>query len=394
MMRFRMGISSNLLYSLSAICMASGAIGASMLAPFYMDAKGFPLAVVGMPLLVNGVGALCSDVVSGTLASYFRSSFLLLASVVIAVVTALLGYAFEDSLTVFLVAFTILGLTEAMFSLAIRRIVFVQSSPEEQGKAQGQVAAALGLGFALGPTMGGFVGEWWGLDKLFLLVAIPQGIGLVFILLARGHRTEKPVERSPLPLWRVGTGLMSHPGFLGAWLAIFQSFFCLIGVTRIAFPFLAVRRGLTLDIIGTMVSISRLTDTAGRLSGGWLCDRIGTRRVILLGVFVTVPAFVLQIFGHGYITLLLPLCLMTAGFGLSNVGSTTLALQVADDSSKGVALGLIRGGSSTGRMFGPLLAGILVADLGFHWGFVSLGVLSFVIGGGVAGLFRRQRTAA
>jgi len=86
-----------------------------------------------------------------------------------------------------------------------------------------------------------------------------------------------------------------------------------------------------------------------------------------------------------------PLCLMTAGFGLSNVGSTTLALQVADDSSKGVALGLIRGGTSFGRMIGPLLAGILVADLGFHWGFVALGVISFAIGGGVAGLFRRQR---
>ena len=201
------------------------------------------------------------------------------------------------------------------------------------------------------------------------------------------------MERGSLPLWRVGKGLLAQRSFLGACLAIFQSFLCLIGVTRIAFPFLAVRRGLTLDIIGTMVSISRLADTAGRLSGGWLCDRVGTRTVILLGVFVTVPAFVLQVFGQGYIALLLPLCLMTAGFGLSNVGSTTLALQLADDSSKGVALGLIRGGTSIGRMFGPLVAGFLVADLGFHWGFVALGLISFVIGGGVAGLFRRQREA-
>ncbi len=383
--------SSNLLYALASICMASGAIGSAMLAPFYMHAKGFPVAVVGMPLVVNGVGALCSDVLSGTLASYFRSSFLLLGSVVVAVVTSLAGYAFQDSLAVFLAAFAIIGLTEAMFSLAIRRIVFVQSTPDQQGRAQGQVAAALGLGFALGPTMGGFVGEWWGLDKLFLVVAAPQSLGLVFLLLARGHRTEKPVERSDMPLWRVGKGLLAQPAFLGACLAIFQSFLCLIGVTRIAFPFLAARRGLTLDIIGTMVSISRLADTAGRLTGGWLCDRAGARTVILLGVFVSVPAFGLQVFGQSYIALVLPLCLMTAGFGLSNVGSTTLALQLAGDSSKGVALGLIRGGTSIGRMIGPLLAGLLVADLGFHWGFVALGVISFAIGGGVAGLFRRQR---
>lgn len=387
-------MSSNLLYSLAAVCMASGAIGSALLAPFYMDAKGFSVSLVGVPLVLNGVGALCSDVVSGALASYFRSSFLLLASMLVAVAASLLGFAFQESLTVFLAAFAVLGLTEAMFSLAIRRIVFVQSTPEQQGKAQGQVAAALGLGFALGPTLGGLVGEWWGVDKLFLVVAVPQTVGLTLLLMARGHRTEKPVERSATPLWRVGRGLLARAGFLGAALAIFQSFLCLIGVTRIAFPFLAVRRGLTLDVIGAMVSLSRLTDTAGRLVGGRLCDRMGSRRVILTGVFLTVPAFVLQVLGRGYFALLLPLCLMTAGFGLSNVGSTTLALQLADDSSKGVALGLIRAATSFGRMFGPLLAGVLVADLGFHWGFVALALVSLAIGGSVSALFRRERTAA
>jgi len=360
--------------------MAAGAIGSAILAPFFMREKGFSIALAGIPLVVNGVGALCSDVISGTLASYFKSSFLLLAAVSIAIVTSLLGYLFQDSLTVFLVAFSVLGLTEAMFSLAIRRIVFVQSTANQQGRAQGQVAAALGLGFALGPTMGGFVGEWWGPDKLFLVYAVPQSIGLVFILLARGHRVERTVERGNLPLWQVGKTLLSRGTFLAACLAMFQSFLFLIGVTRIGFPFLAVRRGLALDIIGPIVSASRLTDTLGRLSGGWLCDRIGSRRVILLGVFLTVPAFVLQILGTGVAALLLPLCFMTAGFGLSNVGSTTFALQAADDSSKGVALGLVRAATSIGRMSGPLLTGFLVQSFGFGWGFVSMALVSLIIG--------------
>lgn len=373
-------MASRHLYSLAAICMAAGAIGSAILAPFFMREKGFSIALAGIPLVVNGVGALCSDVISGTLASYFKSSFLLLAAVSIAIVTSLLGYLFQDSLTVFLVAFSVLGLTEAMFSLAIRRIVFVQSTANQQGRAQGQVAAALGLGFALGPTMGGFVGEWWGPDKLFLVYAVPQSIGLVFILLARGHRVERTVERGNLPLWQVGKTLLSRGTFLAACLAMFQSFLFLIGVTRIGFPFLAVRRGLALDVIGPIVSASRLTDTLGRLSGGWLCDRIGSRRVILLGVFLTVPAFVLQILGTGVAALLLPLCFMTAGFGLSNVGSTTFALQAADDSSKGVALGLVRAATSIGRMSGPLLTGFLVESFGFGWGFVSMALVSLAIG--------------
>ena len=103
---------------------AAGAIGSAILAPFFMREKGFSIALVGVPLVVNGIGALSSDLISGTLASYFRSSFLLLEATAIAIVTSLLGYVFQDSLSVFLVAFAILGLTEAMFSLAIRRIVF------------------------------------------------------------------------------------------------------------------------------------------------------------------------------------------------------------------------------------------------------------------------------
>lgn len=373
-------IPSRHLYSLAAVCMAAGAIGAAILAPFFMRDKGFSITLAGVPLVVNGIGALCSDIISGTLASYFRSSFLLLTAVSIAIVTSLVGYIFQHSMAVFLLAFSILGLTEAMFSLAIRRIVFVQSSEDQQGRAQGQVAAALGIGFALGPTFGGFVGEWWGPDKLFLVYAVPQCIGLLFILAAHGHRVEKPVERGSMPLWRIGKQLLNNGAFLGACLAMFQSFLFLIGVTRIGFPFLAVRRGLALDVIGPMVSASRLTDTVGRLSGGWLCDRIGARRVILLGVFLTVPAFGLQVMGESIAALLIPLCIMTAGFGLSNVGATTFALQSADDHSKGVALGLIRAATSFGRMFGPFLSGFLVGNFGFQWGFTQMALVSLLIG--------------
>lgn len=368
--------------------MAAGAIGSAILAPFFMREKGFSITLVGIPLVVNGVGALCSDLISGTLSSYFRSSFLLLAAVSIAIVTSVVGYVLQDSLIVFLVAFAILGLTEAMFSLAIRRIVFAQSSADQQGKAQGEVAAALGIGFALGPTFGGLVGDWWGPDKLFLVYAVPQSIGLVLILLARGHRDEKAVERSSIPLWRVGKDLLKQGAFLGACLAMFQSFFFLIGVTRIGFPFLAVRRGFALDVIGPIISASRLTDTVGRLGGGWLCDRVGSRRVILLGVFLTVPAFLLQVVGQEVVALILPLCVMTAGFGLSNVGATTFALQAADDSSKGVALGLIRAATSVGRMFGPLVAGFLVGNFGFQWGFAQMALISLLIGLAVWALFR------
>ncbi len=113
----------------------------------------------------------------------------------------------------------------------------------------------------------------------------------------------------------------------------------LVGVTRIAFPFLAVnQRGYALDWVGTVVAISRLTDTFGRYTGGWLCDRITAPRVILLGVAIGIPMFLIQPYGSGVLSLVIPLTIMTMGFGYSNVGATTFALQSAGPESQSAEL--------------------------------------------------------
>jgi predicted MFS family arabinose efflux permease len=367
-------------YVAAAVCQTAGSSGAAMLAPFFMKEHGYSIAMVGIPLVANGVGRVCSDLLSGLMASYFSSGALLIAAIVIGFSTSIVGYLFRDVMAVFLAAWTIFGITEAMFALSLRKIGFDQSPPERQGQVQGQMASALGIGFTLGPLLGGFVGRWLGPDALLLLYAAPGVFGFILILLGGAHRYRKTTRDSATPLWREGINLLRKPHFLASCLAICQSFFFLVGVTRVAFPFLAVnQRGIGLDIVGTMVSISRLTDTLGRFSGGWLCDRIRSTRVILLGVAIGVPMFVLQVYGVGFVTLLLPLAAMTMGFGFTNVSSTTFALQSASSAAKGLSLGLTRASTSVGQMLGPLLCGALIETLGYESGFQAMAVISCVV---------------
>jgi MFS family permease len=174
--------------------------------------------------------------------------------------------------------------------------------------------------------------------------------------------------------------LLRKPAFLASCLAVCQSFFFLVGVTRVAFPFLAVNeRGIGLEVVGTMVSISRLTDTAGRFTGGLLADRIQASRVILVGVALGIPMFIWLTYGTGFLTLLIPLMIMTLGFGFSNVGSTTFALQAAPTAAKGLSLGLSRASTSVGQMFGPLLCGVLIENLGYQNGFQAMALISAVV---------------
>lgn len=348
-----------------------------MLAPFFMKAHGYSIALAGIPLVVNGIGRVCSDLFSGVMASYFSSGTLLISAVVTGLVTSVIGLFFRDVMPVFLTVWTLFGLTEAMFALSLRKIGFDQSSPERQGQVQGQMASALGIGFALGPLLGGFVGKWLGADALFLLYALPQSFGLILILIGGAHRQRKIAAESSTTLWRKGMHLLAKPPFLASCLAVCQSFFFLVGVSRIAFPFLAVNhRGLGLDVVGTMVSISRLADTLGRFSGGWLCDRVMTSRVILFGVALGIPMFIFQVYGMSIATMLIPLAVMNMGFGFTNVGSTTFALQSASRESKGFALGLSRASSSIGQTLGPLLCGALIETMGYEQGFQAMALIS------------------
>jgi MFS family permease len=281
---------------------------------------------------------------------------------------------------VVLTIFTIYGLTEAMFAPSLRKIGFDQSAPERQGRTQGLMASALGIGFTLGPLLGGFVGKWLGADGLFLLYAVPEVLGLIFVLLGGAHRYRKTVSETSTTLWQEGLKLLRKPPFLASCLAIAQSFFFLVGVTRVAFPFLAVNhRGIGLEVVGIMVSISRLTDTFGRFGGGLLADKIKSYRVILLGVALGIPMFLLQVYGSGFVTLLIPLAVMTMGFGFTNVGSTTFALQAASSTAKGLSLGLSRASTSLGQMLGPLSCGVLIETMGYERGFQAMAAVSLAV---------------
>lgn len=368
------------LYVTAAVCQTAGSSGAAMLAPFFMKEHGYSVALAGLPLVANGIGRVFSDLFSGVMATYFSSGMLLIAAVSLGFLMSVVGYLFLDTMFVFLLVFAAYGLTEAMFALSLRKIGFDQSAPEQQGRVQGLMASALGVGFTIGPLLGGFVGKWFGFNALFFLYAIPEVLGLVLVLLGGAHRYRKSDRDSSTTLWSAGIGLLKRPPFLASCLAIAQSFFFLVGVTRVAFPFLAVnRREMGLDVVGTMVSISRLTDTFGRYSGGLLADRIDARRVILLGVAVGIPMLVLQVYGETYLTLLLPLALMTLGFGWTNVGATTFALQSAPLSAKGLGLGLSRASTSLGQMLGPLACGVLIEKLGYERGFQMMALGSLLV---------------
>jgi len=76
---------------------------------------------------------------------------------------------------------------------------------------------------------------------------------------------------------------------------------------------------------------------------------------------------------------LIPLAVMTMGFGFTNVGATTFALQSASSASKELSLGISRASTSVGQTIGPLLCGVLIEKLGYEFGFQAMALFSLVV---------------
>ena len=87
----------------------------------------------------------------------------------------------------------------------------------------------------------------------------------------------------------------------------------------------------------------------------------------------------LQPLGAGFVGLLLPLAFTTMGFGFTNVGATTFALQSAGAGAKELALGFSRASTSAGQAIGPLICGALIEQMGYEGGFYAMAAGSAVV---------------
>ena len=154
------------------------------------------------------------------------------------------------------------------------------------------------------------------------------------------------------------------------------------------FTFGVFLRAVTADLhIGraTFASAMLATNWIGAASGpviGWLLDRYGARRVLLLGVIL----FAIATAAQSYITSsLLVLYLLFALKNLTSAGQSPVpyAFAVAKwfDRRRGLALGVALAGVGLGTSVVPPITAYLIAHHGWRMAYVGLGLLVLVLGG-------------
>lgn len=246
------------------------------------------------------------------------------------------------------------------------------STERDRAKALGTVGAAIGIGFMLGPAIGGVLAGEDLATASFLRPALASmalsvlAIVLVAWRLPESHTAEHRAQaahgaprRAPLQL------LAQIPALryvtLAALLvaiaqAIFESIFALWALARFGYG------PRTVGLL--MLALSLVPVIMQGVLVRMLVPRFGEYRVAYAGIGAFAVGMLIAALSPGIGVAVVGLAICGAGSGAFLPSGSTLASKQASGNNRGSVLGTYQASSSLGRVIGPFISGAVFARFG------------------------------
>ncbi len=350
----------------------------------FIDLIGFGIVIPILPLYAEAYGP--SPVMFGLLMASFSLMQFFFAPIlgrlsdrfgrrpvlVLSLIGSAAGYVlfgFAGSFAMLLVSRIIDGISGGNISTA-QAVIADITGPEDRAKGMGLIGAAFGLGFILGPAVGGLlvaVRPW--LPGVAAAVASLVAMVLVLLLLPETLDPEarSNARRTPLNL-RALTKSLSHP-FVGLCLVIiFLVIFAFANFETTFAQFLDLRFALSKR------SISFLFVYAGVLAAiiqgglvGRLAKRFGEARLVAVGSFLSFLALGFLPYMKSLPAVLGVLAVLALGQGITTPSLSSLVSKLVDKDEVGGVMGVYQSLSSLGRIIGPFWGEVVYGALGFAW---------------------------
>lgn len=266
--------------------------------------------------------------------------------------------AFAPSLGWLFVGRTIAGITAANITTASAYIVDV-SPPEKRAQNFGIIGAAFGVGFVIGPAIGGLLGSY-GLQLPFLVVA---GITLLNWLYGYFVLPEslKPEHRRTFSWARANpigslSGLVRYPLVLALASTIFLAALAQSALHSIWVLYTGYRYTWGPSEVGISLAVVGLA--SGIVQGGLIrkiVPFLGERRALLTGLVINAFSFVLYgLAPFGW--MFYPIALFGAFSGIAQPSAQSMITQTVRDDEQGAIQGSLSSLNALSAVIGPLLA--------------------------------------
>ena len=353
---------------------------------------------------VLGTYSLCQLLAAplwGRLSDRFGRRPILLSSMSGAFVSYLI-LAFAHSLATLFVARALAGFMAGNLSAAMAYASDI-SAPRERARTMGMVGASIGIGFMLGPAIGGtLAGDRLGAANFLrpaLLSACMSLVAMLLVLfmLPESHGPEQRARPSGMARERGWQLLRKLPSL--RWLALatllvtfsqstLESIFAIWAMDRYRVGPMTV--GLTLFVLA-IVAVGVQGGLVRRLA-----PRFGEQRLAIAGVLAYVAGLAIVAIGGALGLVIVGLVFCGLGSGLFSPSGAALASHQAGSHNRGAVMGVYQSGTSTARVIAPFVAGPVYMRFGpgapYVLGcLVTLQALWCVLG---AGRLRAQESGA
>ncbi|HSP80960.1 MAG TPA: MFS transporter [Myxococcaceae bacterium] len=359
--------------------------------------------------------------VLGRLSDRYGRRPVLLGSLVGSLVGYLL-FAFAGTLPLLFLARIIDGISGGNVSTAQAYVADV-TTPQTRARGMGLVGAGFGIGFILGPALGGFLGAWGGNLAIGLfaagLSALNLGLAWVWLPESRRPGEGRGAEVQVRTAREVGTALnLPVVGRCLLLVLLFTTAFSQMEGTFSVYLLSRFLSGGPVALEGGLFVLSARADEAvlseASLRAGWLFAVVGVlsaaiqgglvrklaglwprrrppeeprpgreARLVATGFFVTALGLGALPFAPSYGWLFPVMGLLAVGSALVNPSLSALVSLHAPSERLGGALGAYQSFGALGRILGPAVGGLLFAGFGPEAPYGS-GALLMGVGGALA----------
>lgn len=250
---------------------------------------------------------------------------------------------------------------------------------ERRGAAMGTYTACTQAGALLGPVLGGWLVYAAGFPGTFVTAGVFGCVGvMLFALLHLNPPPPRVKEKGLKPvlddMWQ-GFRIVAHNTRVLITSATDGAKMIANGALMAFLPIYALSIGLNAGEAGLLFGVQGVISFLSKPVMGRVSDRVGRKPLIMVGLLICAATFLLI----PHVSSFLLLLFLAAGFGFGEavVTSSTSAFvaDVSELKTLGAAMGMQGTISDIGHASGPLLAGLLIAHLGYQSAFAIIAAI-------------------
>jgi DHA1 family multidrug resistance protein-like MFS transporter len=349
--------------------------------PQYARTFGVTVTMVGLLITTFGVARIIIDMPTGRLADRLGRRPVLIAGPLILALAAI-GAGLSQDFWQLLVFRFIQGLGSALYTTAAMIMIADVATPDNRGHLMSLYQGSMLIGNSLGPAVGGFIAQYYGIRVPFFMLAFfttAAGVWGYFRLVET-----KPLEAvsetsgqhgSRHASGADGRSMFRDLNFLLISLVTFAIFFTRNGSRNQTFPLLAAERiGLEPGAIGTALTVSVFLNLVSLLTIGRLSDRFGRKAIILPGCILVALSLFMLSYTDTWVMLLVNSAIWGIGSGIAGPAPAAYVADIAGGKRASV-MAIYRTVGDAGFVVGPVLLGWLSDIKGYDFSLMVNGII-------------------